>query len=414
MKVVSDQIYGTIELHGCSWQIINTPEYQRLSNIKQLGAASFVFPCASTTRLEHCIGVSHLARRMGTHFQLTQPELGIADQDLLCLELAGLCHDLGHGPYSHAYEVFCESQGTHFHHESMSCKLFKLIIQKYKLSPILLAAGISDDEIHTICEMIYGSKNEAPPNWEWRGPPIGKEFLYEIVSNKRTGIDVDRFDYFQRDSYRTGVKVCFDLGRLVAMSSIRDVGDENIICYSVKARQCVADVYETRFRLHKCIYSHKTIKAVEMWIFDIFNKARSWFRDTLGMPLEKVWEDVELFATLDDTVFSSIIHSVKGNADLKMSIQNLSRRRIWKIRKQQYFDNKQEAQTFYEELQEEFVHDERYSVNMTSIHYGNGANNPMERVLFYSEKDRFSNSFVGICPPYQLWIVRLFGMPSTP
>lgn len=414
MKVVSDQVYGTIELHECSWHIINTPEYQRLSNIKQLGAASLVFPSASTTRLEHCMGVAYLARKLGTHFQLTQPELGISEQDLLCLELAGLCHDLGHGPYSHAYEAFCESKGTHFHHESMSCQILQFIIQKYKLSPILLSAGISDDEIHHVSEMIYGSEDEAPEGWEWRGPIKDKEFLYEVVSNKRTGLDVDRFDYFQRDSSRTGVKICFDVKRLFAMSSVCEVDGKNIICYSVKARQTVADVYDTRFRLHKCIYSHKTIKAVELWIFNIFNKARGWFEDNLGIPLEKAWTNVELFATLDDTIFSSIIHSNTINEELKVAICNLARRRIWKVRRQKYFDEKADALAFSKELKEEFGHDSRYTVHMTSIHYGDKSNDPMDKVVFYSEKDRFSNKFIRICPPYQLWIVRLFGLPSTP
>jgi len=414
MSVVSDRVYGTIELHDCSWKIINTPEYQRLSNIKQLGAASFVFPSASTTRLEHCIGVAHLARKLGAQFQTTQPELGITGQDLLCLELAGLCHDLGHGPYSHAYEAFCESQGEHFHHESMSCQILMLIIHKYRLSPVLLAAGISEEEVHMICEMIFGSEEEAPEGWEWKGPPTGKEFLYEIVSNKRTGLDVDRFDYFERDADRTGVKICFDLERLIVLSNVCEVEGENIICYSVKARQCVADVFETRFRLHKCIYSHKTIKAVELWIFYILRKARPWFQANLGIPLETAWKDSELFATLDDTIFSSIIHSGHVNEELKSAIHRLNRRQIWKIRKQKYFDRKGDALQYRKELEDEFGHDGRYVVNMTPIHYGDKSNDPMDNVIFYSEKDRFSNKFIRNCPPYQLWIVRLFGLPSTP
>ena len=411
MQVVSDQVYGTIDLHACSWQIINTPEYQRLSNIKQLGAASFVFPSANTTRLEHCIGVSHLARKLGTRFQHTQPELGITDNDLLCLELAGLCHDLGHGPYSHAYEAFCKDKGAHFHHESMSCKILNLIIQKYSLEPVLLSSGIGSDEIHRICEMIYGSKDDAPDDWEWRGAPKGKEFLYEIVSNKRTGLDVDRFDYFQRDSERTGVKICFDLGRLLTMSHVWEIKGENIICYSVKAKQCVADAYETRFRLHKCIYSHKTIRAVELWIFEIFNKARPWFLENLGVELEKAWENVELFATLDDTIFSAIAHLTSGTTDLKLTIHNLSRRQIWKVREQRYFDKEEEAQVFIQKLEETFKGDCNHVIDVVTVHHGNGTRDPMERVVFYSEKDRFSNHFIQVCPPYQLWIVRLFGMP---
>ena len=78
---------------------MDTAEFQRLDRIQQLGGSSFVFPSATHTRKEHSIGTSHLAGLVVRHLREAQPSLNIDDADVLCVQLAALLHDCGHGPH---------------------------------------------------------------------------------------------------------------------------------------------------------------------------------------------------------------------------------------------------------------------------------------------------------------------------
>uniref|UniRef100_A0A3Q3GDI9 HD/PDEase domain-containing protein n=1 Tax=Labrus bergylta TaxID=56723 RepID=A0A3Q3GDI9_9LABR len=93
--VFNDPIHGSIELHPLLIKIIDTPQFQRLRFIKQLGGVYFVYPGASHNRFEHSIGVGYLAGKLAEALRSRQPELNITERDVLCVQIAGLCHDLG-------------------------------------------------------------------------------------------------------------------------------------------------------------------------------------------------------------------------------------------------------------------------------------------------------------------------------
>ena len=122
-KTFTDAIHGQIELPALCVRILNTPEMQRLQRLKQLGVCDSIFRCANHTRLEHSIGVAHCAHVLLSNLQeqyrrakkqrkalqgIAEVELfcppKITESDWLCVLVAALCHDLGHGPFSHQFE----------------------------------------------------------------------------------------------------------------------------------------------------------------------------------------------------------------------------------------------------------------------------------------------------------------------
>ena len=141
IKQIYDPVHGFIPLSQLMVQIMDTPEFQRLRDLKQLGAAYFVFPSATHSRLEHSIGVSFLARETMISLQQRQPELNITARLIELVQIAGLIHDLGHGPYSHLYDDYVREPDEP-EHEERGCSIFKSMTTIYSLSLTLTTKSI--------------------------------------------------------------------------------------------------------------------------------------------------------------------------------------------------------------------------------------------------------------------------------
>jgi HD superfamily phosphohydrolase len=100
-KYVHDPIHGFMLLPKSLFRIIDTPEFQRLRDIKQLGLLFFVFPGAVHGRFEHSLGTAHLAKKWLSYLLNNSPtwKERCTPKDVLLIQIAGLCHDLGHGPF---------------------------------------------------------------------------------------------------------------------------------------------------------------------------------------------------------------------------------------------------------------------------------------------------------------------------
>lgn len=240
--ITKDPIYRFINVPELCRKFVDTPEFQRLRNIKQLGLVEFVYVSATHTRFEHSLGVMHLAGVVID--QLKEHGQKISEREKEIVQLAGLLHDIGHIAFSHLFDYMLEENGIHFLHEDRSVVLLKNINKRLQL--------LSEKEVEMISDMIYGNIDEKKTD---------KPFLYEIVSNKAFGIDVDRLDYLQRDSYHTGMP-SFQPDYLVKCLRVMN----GRLAVLEKARPEVEMLYETRKRLLTLVCRHKTILDIELLI----------------------------------------------------------------------------------------------------------------------------------------------------
>uniref|UniRef100_A0A671W5L0 HD domain-containing protein n=1 Tax=Sparus aurata TaxID=8175 RepID=A0A671W5L0_SPAAU len=309
IRVFNDPIHGHLELHPLLIKIIDTPQFQRLRFIKQLGGAYFVYPGASHNRFEHSIGVAHLAGELARALKTQQPELGITDEDILCVQIAGLCHDLGHGPFSHLYDgMFIKKQrpGFKWKHEEASIEVFDYLMKDNDLEKEMKEWKLDlTKDLVFIKEMIYGPLDTEETPWPYKGRGKEKSFLYEIVSNKRNGIDVDKFDYFARDCHHLGIKNNFDYRRFIHFARVCEVKGEKQICVRDKEADNIYNMFHTRYYLHKRAYQHKVTKIIEAMMTDALVKANKHinFEGSKGKyTLSEAIDDMEAYTKLTDLV----------------------------------------------------------------------------------------------------------------
>ncbi|KAI0982752.1 hypothetical protein GJ496_006987 [Pomphorhynchus laevis] len=323
-KVFNDPVHGHIELPYLIVQIIDTPQFQRLRNIRQLGTTNFVYHAASHSRFEHSLGVCYLAGELINLLMLKQPELGITEADSLCVQIAGLCHDLGHGPFSHSFESFMNriDPNVHWSHENASVKMFRHIIAKNKLTNKFNQFQLDQDDLEFIEYLIDPLCSEHNPFVK----RPNKHFLSEIVCNKYSGMDVDKWDYFARDCYYLNLGTLFDYHRFIKYARVIDVDGELHISTREKEMNAVNDLYITRTMLHRRAYQHPVAKAVEIMIVDVLLKANDAITLQASGKQFRISEcvnDMNAFELLDDRILYLIQTST--DPSLEQSRQLLRR-----------------------------------------------------------------------------------------
>jgi HD superfamily phosphohydrolase len=242
-----------------------------------------------------------------------QPSLGITERDVLCVQIAGLCHDLGHGPFSHLFDdqfIPRARPGIKWTHEEGSEMMLEALVKENEIP-------IERDWLDFIRDLIRGE-----PNLTLGRDPPEKRFLFEIVANKRNSIDVDKFDYIARDTYNTGIGNPLSTSRLI--NSARVIDDE--ICYSWKDIFSIHELFHARFSLHKRMYGHKTTIATGHMVIDAFLAAE---------PVLKIAEridDPERYLTLTDHLLLEIEFSTDpALAKARDIIHRLRKRKIYKL-----------------------------------------------------------------------------------
>ncbi|XP_038142251.1 deoxynucleoside triphosphate triphosphohydrolase SAMHD1-like [Cyprinodon tularosa] len=341
-QVFNDPIHGHVELHPLLIKIIDTPQFQRLRNIKQLGGTYYVFPGASHNRFEHSIGVGYLAGRLAQALNDRQPELLISRRDILCVEIAGLCHDLGHGPFSHMFDgMFIPKArpGLNWKHEAASLKMFDYLVEDNGLKPVMEEHGlVLPEDLDFIKEQIAGPMESSlarGEKWPYKGRTKDKSFLYEIVANKRNGIDVDKWDYFARDCYHLGIQNNFDYQRFLKFARVIEVDGQKHICTRDKEVGNLYDMFHTRNCLHRRAYQHKVGNVIETMITEAFLKADPHIKIAGSQgkifTLSTAIDDMVAYTKLTDNVFEQILNSSSPElAEARLILHKIICRHLYK------------------------------------------------------------------------------------
>ena len=231
------------------WKVLQTRPFQRLRRIKQLGFSDFVYPGATHSRLLHSVGVFHTARRLMT---VVDKFVQAKDQKAFQALAAALLHDVGHGPFSHAFEAVGERFDLKMaHHETVSDAL----IRDSEITPLLreeMGSGFAND----VADMVTGS---------------GVRTIYSAVVSSQ--FDADRLDYMRRDRLMTGSQHAgIDFEWLVENLEVAEVdhsvGETRLqpVQTFVLGRKAIfaAEAYVLGlFQLYPTVYLHKATQKRE-------------------------------------------------------------------------------------------------------------------------------------------------------
>ncbi|KAM4610584.1 deoxynucleoside triphosphate triphosphohydrolase SAMHD1-like [Polymixia lowei] len=401
LLVFNDPIHGHVEMHPLLVKIIDTPQFQRLRNIKQLGGVYFVYPGASHNRFEHSIGVGYLAGRLVQALNERQPEL-ISPRDILCVQIAGLCHDLGHGPFSHMFDkMFIPKArpGYQWKHETASLAMFDHLVEDNNLGPEMEKYGlVPAEDLDFIKELI--APKDITDEWPYKGRTEEMSFLYEIVANERNKIDVDKWDYFARDCHHLGIQNTFDYRRLLKFARVCEVDGKKQICFRDKEVGNLYEMFYTRFSLHRKAYQHTVAHIIETMITEAFISAAPHiqFEGSNGrmFTMSTAIDDMEAYTKLTDQVFEQILNSSSGDlAEAREILRNIVCRRIYKFVGESRVNVQEMPPNWTDNVKMQMgngnagLQRKDFVVSVIHMDYGMGTRNqnPIDNVHFYRKDD---------------------------
>ncbi|MBP7763650.1 MAG: HD domain-containing protein [Deltaproteobacteria bacterium] len=247
--------------------LIDSPWMQRLRRIYQLQSARWVYPAAEHTRFQHSLGTMHVAGEFARHLY---PSLKSVCRDAPSpnfveemLRLAGLLHDVGHGPFGHFFdEHYLSAWGLT--HEDLGRQIIvkKLgpVIARITRSPSgLFARGekIDPRQVAYLIKMPDAAKPETQPRW--------LVLLRQLFSGIYT---VDNLDYVQRDAYMTGFSLdMVDMPRLRYYTFFTPEG----LALHQSGISALRRFLNARLNLYSNVYFHRTTRALDLHLQEIFS-----------------------------------------------------------------------------------------------------------------------------------------------
>ena len=346
-KVLKDPVHSYIHIHyEVIWNCLDSKEFQRLRRIRQLGGDFQVYPTAEHSRFSHSLGVYEIVRRMVTEVKTLCAEL--TEYEKVCVMLAGLLHDVGHGPFSHAFEHV-----TNHSHEEYTAKI---ILGDTELNSILRA--VSKKMPEDIVSIIQHTHEN--------------DILNQIVSGQ---LDADRMDYLLRDSYFTATSYGqFDLERILRTMRVRKTSEgRKVIVVKHTGIHSVEDYIMARYQMYWQVYYHPVARSYEAVFIQLFNRLKDIFKDNKDyfedmkvlIPfLEKAEVSEEEYFRLDENslLYCCALIQDKDDviaADLAKRLQN---RKLF-----EYVDYNEENLAQIQNMLRDNGYDEQYYLRIENI-----------------------------------------------
>ena len=269
---IKDPVHGYILLSQLEKDVIDTPEFQRLRRIRQLGAAYLTYPGAEHTRFSHSLGVMHIAGMMA---ETLASKGWLESEDIQTIRVAALLHDVGHGPFSHLFEeVLTYKRGLT--HEDVG----EMVVRESSIADVLSDHGLDP---RSVSKLAVGKLGERKP------------YVNQVIASQ---FSADTMDFLLRDSYFTGVEYGWvDVRRLV--DSVDVVGDE--LAMDITALAALEAFVVARYEMFKAVYFHRTVRAAAVMLV----RAMEYADEELGFTS---FSSVDEYMKLDDWyVVSSIL-----------------------------------------------------------------------------------------------------------
>ncbi|CAD5126856.1 DgyrCDS14884 [Dimorphilus gyrociliatus] len=392
-KVFNDAVHGHMEFHPLLIKVIDTPQFQRLRYIKQLGPCHFVYPSATHTSFEHSLGTCYLATKLLRALKTTDVKW-FDEKDILLVSLGGLCRNLANAPLLADFrEKF--RRDFNMDEKELAVKIFDQIIQENNLQQEFEKEQFQEKDREFLRDLILGKKTGEFTDVKFRN----RKFLYEIIWNKESGVDVDRFDYIARDSYHLGIRSSFDHSRFIQFAKVsEDKDDKNFkISLREKEAKCIYELFHTRLQLHERAYQHKTCKAIALMMYDALIMATDNFQlkikneegEIEEVKLGEICQNVDAFNQFTDEIFSRILYSTDDNLkDAQQLLRRIHQRKLYRCIVEVSDDDKMkevdEILTFHLEDKKELLTKYKtifnFAPDMKNM-------NPVEKFLFYKKSE---------------------------
>ncbi|HCA59102.1 MAG TPA: hypothetical protein DEP46_14100 [Blastocatellia bacterium] len=304
-RIYRDPVHNIIRVRGDEpdgrliIRLIDTPEFQRLRRVRQLGLAHFAYQGAEHSRFTHSLGAYHLASRIIWRLGEKYP---IEPADRTAVLAATLLHDVGHGAFSHVIESILG-----FHHEDFTVE--SVLSPETGVGRVLAE---TDPELPgRVASIIHGTFR-----------PMA---LAQLVSSQ---LDVDRMDYLLRDSLMTGVKYgVYDLEWIVKSLEINL--EEDQLYVSAPGIYAVEDYLQARYYMFRQVYFHRTLRAAEMILKSLLRRALKVFAEggdvwfASRTPFEKILSGKKLLLeehlAIDDSDFIFHVKQWQRSADVVLA-----------------------------------------------------------------------------------------------